>query len=266
MFTLNKKTSIALVGSSILALATGQAAQASSFTTTSPLGALGAGFSEVGGIVLDMKGANGARVTSQLSAANMFSGYGSYYSNTLTIGTQTGFTSSLLSALGGGLQEVAVRMTHWDGDTAAGEFDFNDNKLLLNGLDFGNWSNIIAQNTDSSGNVLSGGLSGGGFRDSKLDTGWFHMTDSNVLSSLFSSLSSGQVQYSLWDRDPGENYLDFKQGVAASMVNVGAAPQINTTAPAAKVPEPTSVVGLLVMGAGGAASMLKRKRTQEIDS
>jgi hypothetical protein len=265
MFTLNKKTSIALVSSSILALATGQAAQASSFTTTSPLGALGAGFSEVGGIVLDMKGANGARVTSQLSAANMFSGFGSYYSNTLTIGTQTGFTSSLLSALGGGLQEVAVRMTLWDGDTAAGEFDFNDNKLQLNGLDFGNWSNIIAQNTDSSGNVLSGGLSSGGYRNDKLDTGWFHMTDSSVLGSFFSSLSSGQVQYSLWDSDPGDNYLDFKQGVAASMVNVGAAPQINTTA-TAKVPEPTSVVGLLVMGAGGAASMLKRKRTQEIDS
>lgn len=264
MFTLSKKTSIALIGSSVLALATGQAAQASSFTTTSPLGALGAGFSEVGGIVLDMKGANGARVTSQLSAASLFQGFGNY-NKTLTIGTQTGFNSSLLSALGGGLQEVAVRLTLWDGDTAAGDFDFNDNKLLLNGLDFGNWSNVIAQNTDSNGNVLFGGFSSGGFRNERLDTGWFHMTDSNTLGSLFSSLSSGQVQYSLWDRDPGDNYLDFKQGVASSMVNVGAAPQITAPA-AAKVPEPASVVGLLVMGAGGAASMLKRKRTQEIDS
>ena len=69
------------------------------------------------------------------------------------IGIQSGFTSGITDALGGGLAEVAVRITLFDGDNAAGDFDSNDNTLTLNGYTLGNWSNVSAQTTNASGTV-----------------------------------------------------------------------------------------------------------------
>ncbi|HET6576066.1 MAG TPA: hypothetical protein VFG68_20865, partial [Fimbriiglobus sp.] len=87
------------------------------FTFTSPTsgGALPSGVTEVGGIVLDIVGANGARVVSQLAASSLHQGFAAV--NPLTIGTQTGFTSTVVNALGGGISELAVRITLLDGDT-----------------------------------------------------------------------------------------------------------------------------------------------------
>jgi hypothetical protein len=246
---------------------------ASSFTRTSPTigGELPAGHSEVGGIVLDLVGTNEARVTSQLPASRLFRGFNT--PNPLTIGAQSGFDSSILNRLGGGLQEAAVRLTLYDGDTAAGMFDFNDNYLLVNGLNFGNFSAVNAQNTDSQGNLGVAGFSGGGFRSDLLDTGWFYVTDAGLLGRFYNSLvSSGQAKFALNDADPGENFFDFTQGLDSSQTNVERLPKVIAppqptpptmppvpAPPSQSVPEPTSLLALLAVGALGVGSTLKSK-------
>ena len=85
------------------------------FTTTSPTtaGELPAGVTEIGGIVLDLIGINGVRVVCQLPASSLFVGMfhdgtpAAYRGNPGTIGIQEGF-STVLTALGGGLSEVAI--------------------------------------------------------------------------------------------------------------------------------------------------------------
>lgn len=250
------------VGAAITAALAASTAQATTFTTTSPTsgGALSSSFSEIGGIVLDLIGSNNARVTSQLAASSLFEGFAN--SNPLTIGTQSGFNTSVVNALGGGLKEAAVRITLSDGDTAAGNFDFNANTLLVNNLNFGNFSNVNAQETDSAG-TTGFSLSGGGFRNDTLDTGWFYVTEAGILSDFYNSLVSlGQVSYELDDAvNPGDNFYDFTLGIDSSQINVGQPPVVQP--PSQSVPEPVSVLGLLAVGALSTAS-LKRKQEQEV--
>lgn len=223
-------------------------AQASTFTR----GSLPSGVSEVGGIVLDLTGTNGTRVVTQTAASGLFVGQ----PNTqIVIGTQSGFTSAVISALGGGISQASVRISLFDGDTAAGDFDFNQNTLLLNNIDFGNFSSVNAENTTGTGVSTSSGFSGGGFRNNTLDTGFFTSTNAPTLSSLFTSLSSGSIVFGLRDVTPGDNFYDFAQGIDSSLINVGTGPVITPGSTA--VPEPFTIVGTLV---GATAAYRTRKR------
>ncbi|MGH7998185.1 MAG: PEP-CTERM sorting domain-containing protein [Brasilonema sp.] len=244
-------------------------AHATSFTLTSPTsgGTLGNGFTSVGGIVLDLIGQNDVRVTTQLAANQTFVGYfdsgtpSSSQGNPGTIGTQTGFDSSVISALGGGIKEAAIRFSLYDGDTASGNFDVNDNTLLINGLNFGNWSSVNTENTDEQGNAASGGFSGGGFRNNTLDTGWFYSNDTTLLSSLYDSfVNTQQVVYQVQDTDAYDNYYDFTQGVSSSLTNVGQAPSVQPSNP---VPEPLTILGSLAAGSFGVALRRKYNKQQQ---
>lgn len=241
----NSLLAVAVIGAAALS----PAAFATPFTTTSPTGgALPTGVTEIGGIVLDLTGTNGTRVVSQLAASSLYVGFAS--TNPFTIGTQTGFTAGVVGALGGGLASASVRITLFDGDTAAGNFDFNQNTLFLNGINFGNFSSVATQNTNASGTVA--GSSSTGFRNNTLDTGFFTSTNAGVLASLFASLSSGSVAYSLSDVDPFDNFFDFTQGIDGGLVNVGQGPTVTG------VPEPATL-GLLGLGLMGVA--FGRRRT-----
>jgi hypothetical protein len=255
------KTAGLAIASVAIGLTVSAPAQASTFTRTSPTsaGLLPGAVSEIGGVVLDLVGTNGSRVVTQTAASTLFEGFAS--GNPLVFGTQTGFDPTIVNSLGGGLSEVAVRITLDDGDSASGNFDFNDNTLLLNGIAFGNFSSVNAVNTDSLGNETSLGFSGGGFRDSVLDTGFFFSNDASALASLFASLSSGSVAFAVDDIDPGDNFYDFKQGLNASLVNAGTGPITgggnNAGAGATDVPEPFTVIGSII---GGTAAFRMRKK------
>ncbi|NBB81504.1 MAG: hypothetical protein GVY36_19040, partial [Verrucomicrobia bacterium] len=133
------------------------------FTRTSPTsgGELSNSFTEIGGVVLDMIGLNGTRVTSQLAASSLFEGlfdWGSpaeFEGNPGTIGIQEGFSTSDIDALGGGLSELAVRITVYDGDTALKDFDYKDNELLINDISIGNFSDVETQVTSADGKTTS---------------------------------------------------------------------------------------------------------------
>lgn len=241
----NPKSSITpakSIGFAVASLALGLIATSPAQASTFTRGSLPSGVSEVGGIVLDLTGTNGTRVVTQTAASTLFTGFANV--NPFTIGTQSGFSPTVITALGGGISQASVRISLFDGDTAAGDFDFNDNTLLLNGISFGNFSTVQAQNTTATGAVGNPILSGGGFRNDLLDTGFFSSNDSTILSSLFTSLSSGNVVFGLSDVDPGDNFYDFTRGIDSSLINVGTGPVITPGATA--VPEPFTIVGTLI--------------------
>jgi hypothetical protein len=215
------------------------------FTMTSPtsLGLLPSDVTPVGGIVLDLVGRNGARIVSQLPASSLFEGSfdqgtpTAYRGNPGTIGIQTGFTPQVLTALGGGLAEVAVRLTVLDGDTGAGDFDRDENRLLLNGLAIGDFSGVVTEETNEDGTQALTPNPDGGFRDSKLDTGFFYSNEPLFLADFYASLGSdGGVTIQLQDEDPYDNSFDFTAGLDGGLVSIGKPP-----APVNSPPQITSV-------------------------
>lgn len=225
-------------------------AQSTVFTRTSPTGGLlPADVTEVGGVVLDLKGLNGNRVVSQLSAATMFSGFN--VAEPQDIGTQTGF-GGVLASLGGGLLGASVRITLFDGDSALGEFDYNKNTLLVDGISFGNFSSVLAQDTSADGLVLL--YDGYGFANDLLSTGFFTLSDPAELSNLFTALGDDSVTYAVSDQSPGDNNLDFTQGVAGSLTNVGTSPVVTSA-----VPEPATWA-MMMLGLGIVGYGLRRPR------
>lgn len=233
---MNKKLLIGAV-----ALFASATASASTFTEVSATsrGAVVPGITSVGGIVVDLVGTNGTRVMSQVSAGSLFSGNVSGLDN-VSIGTQTGFDSSVTDLLGGGIAEAAFRLCLFDGDNAAGNFDEDDNNLLINGLNFGNWSDVQAENTTALGVTASGGFSGGGFRNNLLDTGWFFSNDATLLGNLFNTIVANEVlSFELEKLDGDFQFYNFAQGIDGSLINVGSGPVVTPPPPNA-VPLPAA--------------------------
>ncbi len=231
------------------------AALATPFTITSPTGgAVPSSVSSVGGIVVDLTGTNGNRVISQVAASTEFEGWPTVSS--LLFGTQTGYDSTVISALGGGISSASFRISLYDGDSSPGDFDYNDNSLLVNGVNFGNFSDIATEYTDGTGTTVYSTSTG--FGDGVLSTGWFSSTSATDLAALYASLSSGLINFNLYDVDPGDQYFDFTQGLDASVIDVGSGPVVTPGGPGAVTPEPST---FLMLGTGlvGAAAQLRRR-------
>lgn len=256
-------------------------ATASTFTLTSPTGGpLPSGVSAVGGVVTDLTGINGVRVVAQASAGSEFVGYVPGYTGSGNQGTkyllfaqQAGISPTVLAALGGGLSAASFRVTLYDGDTQAGDFDFNENALYIgtgsgsvgaatttsSGMNFGNLSTIATQRTDGLGAAI--GSNTLGFGNDILDTGFFASTNLIALSGLYDSLAAAAagnqtLNFQLRDNTYGDQYYDFTEGIDSSLINVGSGPMVVSA-----TPEPSS---MLLMGTGllCLAGKLKRHVSQ----
>jgi hypothetical protein len=247
-----------------LAVATAHTAQAQ-FVRNSPAGgALPAGVSEIGGIVTDLVGTNGARVVAQLAASTLFTGFSdtgtpvAFQGNPLTIGVQSGFgnLAALSAALGGGLQSAAFRVTLLDGDTRSGDFDFNENTFRVNGTDIQNFSTVQTVETSSTG--TSPGNLGAGFGDDILNTGFFFTNNAGALTSIFTSLlGTGELRFALFDADPTDNFYDFTAGIDQAFINIGQGPVVIPTPGA--VPEPSTYV-MMATGLIAVVGIARRRR------
>lgn len=190
-------------------------------TMTSPTtgGALPDGVTAVGGIVLDLIGLNGVRVIVQVSADSLFNGvFDPSHGNPSLIGVLGGLSPQVLAQLGGGLSQMAVRMTVWDADASVGDVDHNDNFLTVNGIQIGNFSTVTTHRTSQNGDLLAQVT---GFQNDGLNTGWFLVSEPGLLAQLYASLLSGnQARIGLFDRDPYDNGYDFTRGIRGSHFEV----------------------------------------------
>ena len=209
------------------------------FTRTSPTlgGPVPVGVTEVGGLVLDIVGINGVRVVAQIAASTLFDGFydggtpSSYNGNPGTIGVQGGFTAEALAALGGGIAQLAVRLTLYDGDTGPGNFDDNQNMMLVNGVTVGDFSRVATQITSEDGATLFAEAQG--FPDEQLATGWLLVEDAAALANIHASLlSAGSLTIAVEDADPYDNYFDFTRGIDGSLIDVGSPPNVSPVAAA----------------------------------
>jgi len=239
-------------------LAAGVPAAASPFTETSPtsFGTLPDGLTPVGGIVIDLAGANGSQVFSQVAASDL--SVGMFASSPGLIGTQSGYTNAVINSLGGGITEAAFRITLFDGDNAAGEFDANQNRLLVDGVDLGDWTAVNAQATDGAGDATADGFSGGGFRNNILDTGWFFTDDTADLAALYAALTAdGELAIELTDVDPNDNFFDFTQGIDAALAGGSIVPTVIPLADIIDTSSPTQgqVAAILDDARGGSTEL-----------
>ena len=216
-------------------------------TMTSPTtgGALPDGVTAVGGIVLDLIGLNGVRVVVQISADSLFNGvFDPAGGNPGLIGVLGGLSPQVLAQLGGGLSQMAVRLTVEDADNGPGDIDQNQNFLTVNGIEIGNFSSQQTHATNPQGVLL--GVSTG-FPNALLSTGWFLVTDAGILGQVFASLLSGnQASFGLADRDPYDQGFDFTQGVRGTFFGVTVP---NQTPDAVNDSYATSRNGVLTVGA-----------------
>ncbi len=250
---MNRTSLVVAAMAAMLPVATASA----QFTYNSPTGQpLPSAVTAVGGIVVDFIGTNGNRLVAQRAASGLF--VGNPVGSIISIGTQTGFTSALLGTLGGGIAQAAFRVTLFDGDTRSGNFDFNDNFLLVNGIRVGNFSNVSTIQTSGTGVPVGTGNIANGFGDNILNTGFFFVNDASTLSSIFASLAGGTINYGWEDRDPNDQFLDFTQGVDGTLIDTNVPPVV-VPPTTGVIPEP-STYALMATGLVGLVGMARRRR------
>lgn len=194
------------------------ASYATPFTTTVPGTSitLPADYPEAGGVAFVLVGNNGNLYYQFSNPAGAFVGYNSngqparFRGNPFTINDPVvldcGF-SSCTDYFGGGLQQVYVRFSAFDGDTQPGGFDENDISLILNGFNVGSWSGLTTEVTNTTGTQSFGFATG--FGNQTFNTGWFSSTNPALLQNI---LSTGQTTTQVLDDDPNDNYWDFRRG------------------------------------------------------
>lgn len=167
--------------------ATGHAGMIFTHSPTSA-GALDNSIPDFGGLVVDMIGLNGNRVTQFVDSDQLYSGViapNREASYSATIGAFSWFDSNLAAALGGGFSELAMRFSVWDGDTALGDPDFGKNYLYVNEQYFGNFSDVDTVEMTRNGETYLGDVNGKGFAGDYDSTGWFYSANESLLNSIY---------------------------------------------------------------------------------
>nr|MCU0800225.1 hypothetical protein [Paracoccaceae bacterium] len=187
------------------------------------------GYPEAGGVAIVMVGANGNAYYQFSDPTGAFQGFNNsgtptaFQGNPFTINNPIALdcgASSCSTYFGGSIAQMYVRFTAQDGDTGAGEFDFNDITLRVNGFDVANWSTVQTEITNTAGTTSLGFRTG--FTNNTYNTGWVSSTNAALLNNI---LTTGRTTSQIFDRDPNDNFWDFRIG------NTLTNPDIVTVAP-----------------------------------
>ncbi len=191
---------------------------ATTFTTTVPGTSitLPTDYPQAGGVAMVYVGVNGNIYYQFSDPAGAFRGFNSnanprqFQGNPFTINSplqlDCGFTDCR-TYFGGDIANMYIRFSAYDGDTQRNGFDEDDISLVLNGFNIGNWSDIQTELTNNSGTVSQGFTTG--FGNNTFNTGWFETTNQALLNDI---LDSGEVTTQVFDRDPNDNFWDFRRG------------------------------------------------------
>ncbi len=200
----------------VLHLALPAAATPYTMTVPGTTLALPVDYPAAGGVAIVMVGANGNSYFQFSNPTGAFQGYQNngtptgFQGNPFTINSpisiNCGF-SPCSTYFGGSIAQLYIRFTAYDGDTGPGEFDLNDITLRVNGYDITNWSGVQTEVTNNAGTVSSGFVTG--FTNNTLNTGWFSSTNAALLNNI---LTTGSTVATVFDRDPNDNYWDFRIG------------------------------------------------------
>ena len=203
----------------VAALTFGQPVLATPFTETVPAPTslpLPDEYPAAGGVVIVLTGVNGNVYYQFSDPTGAFRGYNSdgqprrFRGNPFTVNDPITLNCGVTACtdyFGGAIARMDVRFSAYDGDTQPGGFDENDIFLLINGVNIGSWSGLTTEITDESGTVSSGFTTGCG--NNTFNTGWFSATNSVLLNNI---LTTGQTVSQVFDRDPDDNYWDFRRG------------------------------------------------------
>ncbi|WP_172971378.1 DUF11 domain-containing protein [Palleronia sp. THAF1] len=207
---------MAKIGVALLVFAS--PAVATPFTTTVPNTGLTLpdGYPEAGGVAIVLIGDNGNAYYQFSNPAGAFRGFqyngdparfrGNPFTINDPIGLDCGF-SDCSEYFGGGIAEMYIRFSAYDGDTQTGGFDENDISLRINGFNVGNWSDRTTEITNNAGTQSFGFANG--FGNNTFNTGWFSSTNQALLDNI---LATGQTITQVFDADPNDNYWDFRRG------------------------------------------------------
>lgn len=178
--------------------------------------ALPTDYPAAGGVAIVLVGVNGNAYFQFSNPTGAFQGFqntgdpAAFRGNPFTINNpialNCGF-SPCTDYFGGAIANIYIRFSAYDGDTQAGGFDQNDITLRLNGFDVNNWSNITTEITNNDGSQSFGTQQG--FGNNTLNTGWFTSTNAALAANI---LSTGRTTSQVFDRDPNDNYWDFRIG------------------------------------------------------
>ena len=194
------------------------AAWATPFTTTVPGTSitLPDDYPEAGGVAFVFIGNNGNLYYQFSNPQGAFRGFNSngvptqFRGNPFTINDPVvldcGF-SSCTDYFGGGIQEIHIRFSAFDGDTQVNGFDEDDISLILNGTNVGSWSGLTTEITDNTGTQSFGFANG--FGNNTFNTGWFSSTNPGLLNNI---LTTNQTTTQVLDDDPNDNFWDFRRG------------------------------------------------------
>lgn len=132
----------------------------------------------------------------------------------------------------------------------------------MNGLQFANFALVPSFRTNSIGTVQATNL---GFGNNALDTGFFDVTEADILSNLYDSLRTTETAiYRLVTTSGNFQFYDFAQGLDSSIINIGTGP-IVTPPPSGGglTPIPLPAAGWLMLAGLGGLGALSRRRRKE---
>lgn len=193
-------------------------ALATPFTTTVPgTGVqLPAEYPEAGGVAFVLTGVNGNIYYQFSDPDGAFRGFNSngdpvrFRGNPFTINDPIPLNCGFRNCtdyFGGAIARLDIRFSAYDGDTQVGGFDQNDITLRINNFDVGSWSGLTTERTSNDG-LTSFGFENG-FGNNVFNTGWFSSTNQALLNNI---LSTNQTVAQVFDRDPDDNFWDFRRG------------------------------------------------------
>lgn len=167
---------------------------------------------DVGGVVLSFTGVDDNVAKFFINAEDLYSGViapqreESHSVNLTSWIVPLGFENIMQ----GGLMNLSIRMSIFDGDTGKNEADHGKNYLYLNGTRFGNFSDVETFETSREDDVFLGDINGKGFEDNVVSTGWFEFNDSQMLADLYDSiLSTNKLELNYFSDSGKRNFIAF---------------------------------------------------------